>query len=49
MEEMTKVSIHVPARGTTVALPKYYLDKLVSIHVPARGTTFFYVYYVRFV
>ena len=39
--EDTLVSIHVPARGTTVY--KVDRDKItgVSIHVPARGTTLF--------
>ena len=33
------ISIHVPARGTTVI--KFFYDKrrMISIHVPARGTT----------
>ena len=33
------VSIHVPARGTTVMGANYAVDGDVSIHVPARGTT----------
>ena len=34
-----KVSIHVPARGTTRMLLILFAIVLVSIHVPARGTT----------
>ena len=33
------VSIHVPARGTTVSISDNALKSKVSIHVPARGTT----------
>ena len=37
---MYKVSIHVPARGTTILeLLEPFKTCLVSIHVPARGTT----------
>ena len=35
------VSIHVPARGTTLPSSSIHSDFRVSIHVPARGTTFF--------
>ena len=34
-----RVSIHVPARGTTAYLPRVRPVYGVSIHVPARGTT----------
>ena len=34
------VSIHVPARGTTVCLALAVRRLRVSIHVPARGTTY---------
>ena len=34
------VSIHVPARGTTISPPCAPGIRRVSIHVPARGTTF---------
>ena len=37
--EGTKVSIHVPARGTTALPPVSPEVPPVSIHVPARGTT----------
>ena len=33
------VSIHVPARGTTILFCSPYISFTVSIHVPARGTT----------
>ena len=33
------VSIHVPARGTTIVPVSPFQDPFVSIHVPARGTT----------
>ena len=33
------VSIHVPARGTTVVIGYSSASMKVSIHVPARGTT----------
>ena len=33
------VSIHVPARGTTMTVPYISSCNNVSIHVPARGTT----------
>ena len=35
----SNVSIHVPARGTTMSEISEMDDKTVSIHVPARGTT----------
>ena len=34
-----KISIHVPARGTTERLWLSTQQKYISIHVPARGTT----------
>ena len=37
--ELSTVSIHVPARGTTCLLPSDPSSPIVSIHVPARGTT----------
>ena len=36
---VTIVSIHVPARGTTLFGIKHSCIAIVSIHVPARGTT----------
>ncbi len=33
------ISIHVPARGTTLGYTVDELDGMISIHVPARGTT----------
>ena len=38
-ENLSNVSIHVPARGTTVGKYAFGSKLLVSIHVPARGTT----------
>ena len=38
-EDSSPVSIHVPARGTTIYLSKGDFIMMVSIHVPARGTT----------
>ena len=35
-----EVSIHVPARGTTLCGAIGYDESGVSIHVPARGTTY---------
>ena len=37
--ECKKVSIHVPAKGTTCWLCTAILHTIVSIHVPAKGTT----------
>ena len=37
--QLIPVSIHVPARGTTLCLPPWFAPFTVSIHVPARGTT----------
>ena len=34
-----KISIHVPARGTTTSNGVQTESKVISIHVPARGTT----------
>ncbi len=34
------ISIHVPARGTTLWFPLFPHLFYISIHVPARGTTF---------
>ena len=36
---ITVVSIHVPARGTTLCCHLTFPPLIVSIHVPARGTT----------
>ena len=33
------ISIHVPARGTTISDTRTAKRRLISIHVPARGTT----------
>ena len=38
-----RVSIHVPARGTTFSYRRSPSGVYVSIHVPARGTTFSYM------
>ena len=34
-----RISIHVPARGTTRKRLKELMNYKISIHVPARGTT----------
>ena len=39
LRQLVEVSIHVPARGTTMLLHVEGYTKSVSIHVPARGTT----------
>ena len=36
---MTRISIHVPAWGTTVMAMKEEQTRQISIHVPAWGTT----------
>ena len=38
-DQKIRVSIHVPARGTTTGRNPYIQGDNVSIHVPARGTT----------
>ena len=40
MPEEIKISIHVPARGTTKIINILEIINRISIHVPARGTTF---------
>ena len=45
-----KVSIHVPARGTTGLSPWTWGDNYtVSIHVPARGTTIMYYIFCQII
>ena len=39
LNQLTKVSIHAPARGATVATERQFTFKDVSIHAPARGAT----------
>ena len=38
-ENISKISIHVPAMGTTYALSYKTQKMIISIHVPAMGTT----------
>ena len=39
MPEKLRISIHVPARGTTTTRSGNHPPTTISIHVPARGTT----------
>ena len=39
MDDLEKVSIHVPAKGTTRRTGRTSPSGTVSIHVPAKGTT----------
>ena len=45
LQRLLFVSIHVPARGTTVTEEEADRRVAVSIHVPARGTTFTTTFY----
>ncbi len=45
---MSEISIHVPARGTTLPKNRLYKTLEISIHVPARGTTGFFYSKSRF-
>ena len=44
-----KVSIHVPAKGTTVYWHHSCMFIAVSIHVPAKGTTIFVSHRFKFI
>ena len=41
------VSIHAPARGATIPMPKTRSVKIVSIHAPARGATALRLFVIR--